>query len=63
MFVLKRDIPDNVLVAHELLSLFSKNLSKKGDKVIKLDVEKSNDRLNWDLIRKCFIDLDFRDMD
>lgn len=56
-FVSNKDIHCNFLVAHEILSTFSRTHSKRGYMVIKLDMEKSYNRLDWDFIKKCFEDL------
>lgn len=46
-------------MAHECLSLLSKNPSKKGYMTIKLDIGKAYVRLDWDFIKKCYIVLGF----
>lgn len=50
-----RDIHDNNLITYELLTTFSKekNNNKKGYMAVKLDMEKSYDRLEWDFIKSC----------
>lgn len=53
-FVQGRDIHDNILVAHELLSSFSRRKNKQEPMAIKLDMEKAYDRLDWRFIRKYF---------
>lgn len=54
-----RNIHCNKLVAHEILSTFSKKLSRKGYMAIELDIKKAYDRLDWDFIRKCSTGLNF----
>lgn len=44
-FLPGKDIYDNILVAHEILSSFVKRKNKQGYMAIKLDMEKAYDRL------------------
>lgn len=41
-------------------SYLSTKKIKKGYMVIKFDVEKAYDRLDWDFVMKCFTDLGFQ---
>lgn len=59
-FVPQRDIHDNILIAHEILSMFFfLNRTKVGYKTIKLDMKKAYVKLDWNFISKCFQDLGF----
>lgn len=58
-FVPNKDIHDNILVAHESLSSFSRKRNKKGYTSIKLDTEKAYEHLDCDSIRNCFTDLGY----
>lgn len=58
-FVPNRDIHDNILIAHEILNTFSKNQAKGRYMAIKLDIEIAYDGMEWNFIKKCFIDLSF----
>lgn len=44
-FISQRDIHDNLLIAHEILSTFSKKRTKVGYMAIKLDMKKAYDRI------------------
>lgn len=58
-FIKSWEIHDNILVAHEILNSFSKK--KYGYMTIKLEMEKTYDRLDWQFVRKCFTDFGFAD--
>ncbi|GLT58567.1 hypothetical protein SLA2020_314490 [Shorea laevis] len=44
---------DNVLILQELVHSFSKRKGRVGDMVVKLDLEKAYDRLEWSFIREA----------
>lgn len=51
-FVQGRKAIDNVVIAQELIASFKrKKKSKRGWMMIKIDLEKAYDKLNWDFIR------------
>lgn len=49
-FVPERDIQDNTLIAHEIFHSFRGKKGKTGWIVVKLDMEKAYDRLEWDFV-------------
>lgn len=59
-FVHNKHIHDNILTANEILSSFLEK-RKTGNVAIKLDMRKAYNRLEWSFIKKCFLDLWFRD--
>lgn len=58
-FIPTKDIHDDILVVHEFLSSFAKRCTRKVCMTINLDMEKANDRLNCDFVKKCFTDMGF----
>lgn len=55
-FVYKRKITDNTMISYEIFTHINKtNKRKKGFVRIKLDMEKSYDKLNWNFIHKTLI--------
>lgn len=62
-FASNRYIYDNILIAHEILSTFSRNRSKGGYIASKLDMEKTYGRLDYNFIGKCFDHIGFLDME
>ncbi|MBA0709050.1 hypothetical protein Golax_024121 [Gossypium laxum] len=61
-FLLGRMIHDNILIAHELMHYLqsSKNRPNKGF-VIKLDMSKAYDRVEWNVLKKVMKNLGFED--
>lgn len=55
-----RNIHDNILVTKEIISFF-KQLSKRGYMAIKPDMKKACDRLEWNFIKRCCLDLGLND--
>lgn len=52
VFVRGRFITENTAVARELIHSMAKRSGQKGYMMIKLDMEKAYDRMNWDFIRE-----------
>lgn len=50
-FVPRRQITDNIIVVQEVVHSMSKKRTGKGLMLIKLDLDKAYDRLNWDFLR------------
>jgi len=46
---------DNVLIGQELIHSIDKKKGKVGYMVIKVDLEKAYDKLEWSFIHKVFI--------
>ena len=46
-------------LTHEIVHKFNKCKGKASWAVIKLDMEKAYDRVEWDFIRKCLHELGF----
>ncbi|GLT45320.1 hypothetical protein SLA2020_191580 [Shorea laevis] len=60
-FVPGRKGIDNVLILQELVYSFSKKKGKDGDMIVKLDLEKAYDRLEWSFIREALMFFKFPD--
>ncbi|XP_026459578.1 uncharacterized protein LOC113360264 [Papaver somniferum] len=58
-FIPKRQISDNVILAHELIDSNKKNKRKIGSVAIKLDMSKAYDRLEWSFLAKTMAKLGF----
>ncbi|KAK7244115.1 hypothetical protein RIF29_38933 [Crotalaria pallida] len=56
-FVSGRNIQDNIIIAQELVHTMKNMRGKKGFMSIKFDLEKAYDRLSWDFVRKCLMEL------
>lgn len=50
-FVLGRQITDNIVIVQDVIHTMHKRRSGKGLMMIKLDLEKAYDHLNWDFLR------------
>lgn len=50
-FVLGRHATDNVIIVQELLHSLQKSKAKNGGLMVKLDLEKAYDRVNWDCLK------------
>lgn len=57
-FIPHRDNHGYILIVHEIFSTFDRK-TKTGYLVLKLDMGKAYDRLNWEFIRKCFQDVGY----
>ncbi|GLT74509.1 hypothetical protein SLA2020_463010, partial [Shorea laevis] len=58
-FVPGRNGIDNVLILRELVYSFSKRKGRIGDMIIKLDLEKAYDRLEWGFIKEALLFFNF----
>ena len=54
-----RLINDNIMLAHEIMHSFKKKKGKTGYMVVKLDMEKAYDRLEWEFIKAILTRLGF----
>lgn len=62
VFVSGRQISDNILVAHELISAFkSKKDCSKKYVAIKTDISKTNDSVKWSFLEATMLQLGFDD--
>lgn len=51
-FILARRATDNVVILWEAISSLKRKAERKGTMILKLDVEKAYDRLEWDFIKE-----------
>ncbi|WOK93143.1 hypothetical protein Cni_G01836 [Canna indica] len=51
-FTPNRNIHDNILVVSEMINTFNKSKSKKPSVILKLDLEKAYDRIEWSIVYK-----------
>jgi hypothetical protein len=58
-FVLKRNIQDNTILAHELLHSFKSKKGKGGFMFLKMDVEKALDIMEWTFLLSILEKLGF----
>ena len=58
-FVAGRRGTDNVIVAQELLFAMERMKGRTGNMIIKIDLEKAYDRLEWGFVRKMLTSLNF----
>lgn len=58
-FVVGRQSIDNVIGYKEVIHSINKRKRKKGAMIIKLDMEKAYDRMEWDYVEKTLIDAGF----
>jgi hypothetical protein len=56
-FVEGRKILDRIVVAHE--TIHSLNISKKYGMIMKLDMSKSHDQMNWNFLRNILLAFGF----
>ncbi|GLT58322.1 hypothetical protein SLA2020_312230 [Shorea laevis] len=61
-FVPGRRGSDNILILQELVYSFNRKTGRKGGMIIKLDLEKAYDRLEWSFIRETLIFFQFPPM-
>lgn len=59
IFITRRVIEDNMLVAQELVHLIYHSKSKVGDLMFKIDLEKAYNRVDWDFLASSLNDFGF----
>ncbi|XP_072971822.1 secreted RxLR effector protein 78-like [Typha angustifolia] len=52
-FVPSRQILDNQVIAHEMMHFLNSSRSKKGYFLLKVDLSKAFDRMDWEFLRDC----------
>lgn len=57
-FILGRSIRDNIVVAQEMLHSMYIARGKQGYFVIKVDLAKAYDMVNWNFVRQVLIEID-----
>lgn len=59
-FIQGKNISDNILIAHEILDILRR---KKGSKnsfgVLKIDISKAYDKVDWNFLRAILITMNF----
>lgn len=58
-FVPKRQISDNIALAHELLRTMKSKKAKSYFMAIKIDLEKAYDKLEWNFIKHVLVSSEF----
>lgn len=58
-FVLKRSIHDNIIIAKEIVHTMSRLHGRRGFMIIKIDLEKVYDRMEWNFIGNVFEQIGF----
>jgi hypothetical protein len=58
-FIPRRRGVDNVIIAHELIHSLHKKKGRKGYFILKIDLEKAYDRLEWSFIHKVLLYFNF----
>lgn len=58
-FIPNRQCRDNIILAQEIFHSMRNKRGKKGWMAIKLDLEKSYDRLSWPFIKETLVDIGF----
>ncbi|GLT67469.1 hypothetical protein SLA2020_397770 [Shorea laevis] len=58
-FIPGRNGMDNVLILRDLVHSFTKRKGREGDMIVKLDLEKAYDRLEWGFIREALLFFNF----
>nr|KYP54501.1 Transposon TX1 uncharacterized [Cajanus cajan] len=58
-FLLGRSTNDNAILVQEIIHSMSKSQRVEGDLILKLDLEKAYDRVDWSFLRRVLIDLGF----
>lgn len=56
-FIQGRNISDNILIVHEILDILKKNKGRKNCfGVLKIDMSKVYDRVDWNFLKAVFFD-------
>ncbi|OMO53258.1 reverse transcriptase [Corchorus capsularis] len=58
-FILVRKGTDNIILVQEIVHSFSKQIGKVGNLLIKLDLDKAYDKLEWSFIRQVLLFFNF----
>ncbi|XP_019189019.1 PREDICTED: uncharacterized protein LOC109183394 [Ipomoea nil] len=60
-FVSERQITDNIVIYHEILHTITTEKNQHGYMVLKIDLEKAYDRLDWNFIRDTLLKVSLND--
>lgn len=60
-FIPNRSIHDNIIANHEIMYYLNKKAGKKGFMVIKVDLAKAYDKVEWNVIAHIFSQLGFHE--
>lgn len=55
IFIPGRSTKNNAIVLQEIIHRMNKKKSKNGDLVLKLDLEKAYDMVNWDFLKEALV--------
>ena len=58
-FLASRSTSDNILVVQELVHTMMNLKGKKGSMILKLDIHKAYDTLNWDFLQSILLEFGF----
>lgn len=59
-FIRGRSIIDNILLAHEIIDMLGKKKGRKnGFGVLKIDMSKAYDRVNWVFLKVVLVSMNF----
>lgn len=59
-FIQGKNISDNILIAHEILDILRRKKGRKNSfGVLKIDISKAYDKVDWNFLRAILITMNF----